>query len=163
MKGVFFGLYCVTSALAFAGPAAPDSGSPVDVLQIRNVEVIFHTAGSVLPDKNLDLMMSLYADDAVLTTHRHGSRKQGLPGQGASSRLLEGRQRTLPTREPLGWVYARVPHACRRHGRWLDAVFRVSVGRCGSQRDRRALVFRRDAGARARTLARQDHQGGQGR
>jgi hypothetical protein len=51
-----------------------DSGPPADVLQLRNIEVIFHTAGSVLPNKDLDLMMSLYADDAVLTDTAHGNK-----------------------------------------------------------------------------------------
>ena len=48
-----------------------DSGSPADILAIRNIEIIFHTAGSVLPNKDLELMMSLYADDAVLTDTAH--------------------------------------------------------------------------------------------
>jgi len=55
-------------------PAAADDldrGSPADILQIRNVEITFHKAGSVLPDKDLNLMMSLYADDAVLTDTSH--------------------------------------------------------------------------------------------
>ena len=51
-----------------------DSGKASDVLQIRNIEVTFHTAGSVLPNKDLDLMMSLYADDAVLTDTAHGNK-----------------------------------------------------------------------------------------
>ena len=51
-----------------------DQGPPVDVLAVRNVEIIFHQAGSVLPNKALDLMMSLYADDAVLTDTSHGDK-----------------------------------------------------------------------------------------
>lgn len=50
----------------FAAPQG-DSGPPADILAVRNIEIIFHTAGSVLPNKNLDLMMSLYADDVALT------------------------------------------------------------------------------------------------
>ncbi len=48
-----------------------DSGPPADILAVRNIEITFHTAGSVLPNKDLDLMMSLYADDAVLTDTAH--------------------------------------------------------------------------------------------
>lgn len=74
MKRMLFSLCWVASTVALAGTVQTDSGSSSDVLQIRNVEVTFHTAGSVLPDKNLDLMMSLYADDAVLTDTAHGNK-----------------------------------------------------------------------------------------
>jgi ketosteroid isomerase-like protein len=64
--------------LAFCLPviAAPeaDRGPPADILAVRNVEITFHTAGSVLPEKSLDLMMSLYADDAVLTDTAHDNK-----------------------------------------------------------------------------------------
>ena len=45
--------------------------NPADILAVRNVEIQFHQAGSVLPQKNIELMMSLYADDAVLTDTAH--------------------------------------------------------------------------------------------
>jgi len=45
-----------------------------DILAVRNIEIIFHTAGSVLPSKDLDLMMSLYADDVVLTDTAHDNK-----------------------------------------------------------------------------------------
>jgi hypothetical protein len=48
-----------------------DSGPPASILAVRNIEITFYTAGSVLPNKDLDLMMSLYADDAVLTDTAH--------------------------------------------------------------------------------------------
>ncbi|HEY1928067.1 MAG TPA: nuclear transport factor 2 family protein [Caulobacteraceae bacterium] len=51
-----------------------DVGRPADVLAVRNVEIIFHQAGSVLPNKDLDLMMSLYADDASLIDTSHGDK-----------------------------------------------------------------------------------------
>jgi len=63
-------LLCVP---AFADPLG-DSGPPADVLAVCNIEATFHTAGSVLPDKNLDLMMSLYADDVVLTDTAHDNK-----------------------------------------------------------------------------------------
>jgi hypothetical protein len=58
---------------AFADPQS-DSGAPADILAVRNIEIIFHTAGSVLPNKDLNLMMSLYADDAVLTDTAHDNK-----------------------------------------------------------------------------------------
>jgi ketosteroid isomerase-like protein len=51
-----------------------DKGPPADVLAVRNVEITFHRAGSVLPNKDLDLMMSLYAGDVVLTDTSHGDK-----------------------------------------------------------------------------------------
>jgi ketosteroid isomerase-like protein len=48
---------CVASAAAPADNAA-------DVLALREIEVVFHDAGS---KKDLERMMSLFADDAVLT------------------------------------------------------------------------------------------------
>lgn len=66
-----FGLVLVMSA--FAGSQG-DRGPPADVLAVRNVEVTFHTAGSVLPEKNLDLMMSIFGDDAVLTDTAHDNK-----------------------------------------------------------------------------------------
>lgn len=61
-----FVLLLVTSAAAAAD-------APADTLKLRDVEVVFHRAGSV-PQKDLNLMMSLYADDAVLTDTRHNNK-----------------------------------------------------------------------------------------
>src|SRR6187402_930980 len=70
--------FIAITSLALALPAlaaAPiDKGPPEDVLAVRNVEVTFHTAGSVLPEKNLEQMMSLFADDAVLTDTAHDNK-----------------------------------------------------------------------------------------
>lgn len=65
---IFLGLLLWLPALA---APTDDSGPPADILAVRNIEIIFHTAGSVLPSKDLDLMMSLYADDVVLTDTAH--------------------------------------------------------------------------------------------
>jgi SnoaL-like domain len=43
---------------------AADEGSPEDFMQIHNIEIAFHKAGST---KDLNLMLSLFTDDAVLT------------------------------------------------------------------------------------------------
>ena len=74
MNRMLYALCWLACTAAFAGIAPEDSGSPGDVLQLRNVEVVFHAAGSVLPNKDLDLMMTLYADDAVLTDTAHGNK-----------------------------------------------------------------------------------------
>jgi hypothetical protein len=66
-----FGFVLVTSAFA---ESQGDRGPPADVLAVRNIEVTFHTAGSVLPEKNLDLMMSIFGDDAVLTDTAHDNK-----------------------------------------------------------------------------------------
>jgi hypothetical protein len=58
-------------ALAAAGG---DSGNPADILAVRNIEIVFHTAGSVLPAKDLELMMTLFAEDAVLTDTAHDNK-----------------------------------------------------------------------------------------
>ena len=63
-------LLCSPAFAALQG----DSGPPADILAVRNIEIIFHTAGSVLPNKDLDLMMSLYADDVVLTDTAHDNK-----------------------------------------------------------------------------------------
>jgi hypothetical protein len=63
---------CLTAFLG-AATAAPAvcQDSAADTLAVRNVEIQFHQAGSVLPEKNIDLMMSLFTDDAVLTDTAH--------------------------------------------------------------------------------------------
>jgi uncharacterized protein (TIGR02246 family) len=48
------------SLVAYAG----DEDNPKDFMQIHRIEIDFHKAGTT---KDLDLMMSLFADDAVLT------------------------------------------------------------------------------------------------
>jgi ketosteroid isomerase-like protein len=75
MKAIFASLaiWLLLPVMAVAA-SDTDQGSPVDILQLRNVEVSFHRAGSVLPEKDLKLMMSLYADDAVLTDTAHADK-----------------------------------------------------------------------------------------
>lgn len=43
--------------------AASEESNPVDFMELHQVEIIFHTAASA---KDLDMMMSLFADDASL-------------------------------------------------------------------------------------------------
>lgn len=73
MKNVLLALSLLLVIPALAGSQG-DSGPPADVLAVRNVEVTFHTAGSVLPQKSLDLMMSIYTDDALLTDTAHDNK-----------------------------------------------------------------------------------------
>ncbi len=56
------------------GQASETRNESADILAVRNIEITFHVAGSVLPKKDLDLMMSIYADDAVLTDTAHDSK-----------------------------------------------------------------------------------------
>jgi hypothetical protein len=70
---LFSVLGLVLTMSAFAGPQG-DRGPAADVLAVRNIEVIFHTAGSVLPEKNLDLMMSIFGDGAILTDTAHNNK-----------------------------------------------------------------------------------------
>jgi SnoaL-like domain len=44
--------------------AASDESNPVDFKELHEVEIIFHTAAST---KNLDMMMSLFTDEASLS------------------------------------------------------------------------------------------------
>ena len=74
--GMKFGLLALglllVTAIAVAADSSQDNAS--DILKVRNVEITFHQAGSWLPKPDLDLMMSLYADDAVLTDTAHGNK-----------------------------------------------------------------------------------------
>jgi ketosteroid isomerase-like protein len=55
---------CAILALCLAGSAiAGTEENAEDFMQIHQIEISFHEAGST---KNLDLMLSLFADDAVL-------------------------------------------------------------------------------------------------
>ncbi len=100
MNRILIAFCWAASAAALAGTAPPDSGSPADVLQLRNVEVTFHTAGSALPDKSLDLMMSLYADDAALTDTAHGNKVY----QGKDQVLTYWRDVAAPFRPENHWI-----------------------------------------------------------
>jgi hypothetical protein len=73
MKRTLAALVLVLVMPAFAGLQG-DRGPPGDILAVRYIEVTFHTAGSVLPEKSLDLMMSIYADDAVLSDTAHDNK-----------------------------------------------------------------------------------------
>jgi hypothetical protein len=100
MNRILFGLCWLVSAAALAGTTPMDSGSPADVLQLRNIEVTFHTAGSVLPHKDLNLMMSLYADDAVLTDTAHGNKVY----QGKDQVRTYWRDVAAPFRPGTHWI-----------------------------------------------------------
>ena len=73
--GLTISLASFSAAPCIATPYdGSDVGPPAEVLAVRNVEITFHTAGSVLPQKSLDMMMSLYAPDAVLVDTAHGNK-----------------------------------------------------------------------------------------
>ncbi|MGH9641989.1 MAG: hypothetical protein ACRD3Q_06145, partial [Terriglobales bacterium] len=73
MKSLFLVLGLVLVMPALAGSQG-DRGPPADILAVRNIEVTFHTAGSVLPEKSADLMIGIYADDAVPTDTAHDNK-----------------------------------------------------------------------------------------
>jgi hypothetical protein len=57
----------IAAAALCANPAVSAAGSeenPADLMALHNVEIVFHQAAST---KDLDLMMSLFADGATLT------------------------------------------------------------------------------------------------
>jgi SnoaL-like domain len=55
------GAIAICTSLAMA---ASEASSPVDFMDLHQVEITFHTAAST---KNVDMMMSLFADDATLS------------------------------------------------------------------------------------------------
>ena len=58
-----------TLALLFAGSASADvEENPDDFMQIHKIEIVFHEAGTT---KNLELMLSLFTDDATITACGH--------------------------------------------------------------------------------------------
>ena len=75
MKRQTFITLALMMCLPVLAASQGDSGAPADILAVRNIEIIFHTAGSVLPTKDLDQMMSLYADDVVLTDTAHDNKE----------------------------------------------------------------------------------------
>jgi hypothetical protein len=58
----------IVAALALAALCtdlkAASEENPVDFMDLHQVEIVFHTAAST---KNIDLMMTLFADDATLS------------------------------------------------------------------------------------------------
>ena len=58
----------ISAILALCLPGVAIAGTEEDAddfMQIHNIEIVFHQAGTT---KNLDLMMSLFADDATITS-----------------------------------------------------------------------------------------------
>ena len=89
-------------------------GKSADVLAVRNIEVIFHTAGSVLPEKNLGLMMSIYADDAVLTDTSHDDKVyKGKEQVHSYWEQVAGPFRPSPI-EPIDWLHPGDAHPEQR-------------------------------------------------
>jgi len=55
------GAVAICASLAMA---ASEESNPADFMDLHQVEIVFHTAAST---KNIDMMMSLFADDATLS------------------------------------------------------------------------------------------------
>jgi hypothetical protein len=64
MRASLFGLAALVALSISPVSYAAEEDNPVDFMQLHEVEITFHKAGST---KNLDLMMSLFDDNAVLT------------------------------------------------------------------------------------------------
>jgi len=65
MRGLVLVLATVVALSLVARSRAGTEENADDFMQLHQVEIAFHQAGST---KNLDLMLSLFADDAVMTT-----------------------------------------------------------------------------------------------
>ena len=64
----------IALSLGFASQAATEEENAEDFMGIHKIEIIFHEAGTT---KNLNLMLSLFADDATLTSGGKDLRRQG--------------------------------------------------------------------------------------
>ena len=67
----------ISAMLAFCATGGAVAGAGEDAnnfMQIHKIEIAFHEAGST---KNLDLMMSLFTDDATLTAAGNGGSEWG--------------------------------------------------------------------------------------
>jgi hypothetical protein len=127
-----------------------DSGPPADILAVRNIEIIFHTAGSVLPNKDLDLMMSLYADDAVLTDTAHDNKVyQGKEQVRTYWANVSGPFR----RASLDWLHAGNANQEQRHGKHWHARLRMPMDERGRQYHWRTRFLFHGTGAREGALA----------
>ena len=77
------------SLVAYAG----EEENPDDFMQLHNIEIAFHKAGST---RDLGLMLSLFADDAVLTA----SGKAYTGNESADLRSCALHDRLTPARSP---------------------------------------------------------------
>jgi hypothetical protein len=64
MRGLLLAV-AATTALSVAAVQATTEENPKDFMDIHKIEIVFHEAGTT---KNLDLMLSLFADDATITS-----------------------------------------------------------------------------------------------
>lgn len=65
MRALSFAIVAVAAMSISLVSYAGDEDNPEDFMQFHKIEIAFHEAGST---KDLSLMLSLFADDAVLTT-----------------------------------------------------------------------------------------------
>jgi hypothetical protein len=88
-------------ALCLSGVAIAETEEDAeDFMQIHNIEIVLHEAGTT---KNLDLMMSLFADDATITSG-------GKTYSGKDQIRALAISRALSAPEPVGGVHASFPH-----------------------------------------------------
>ena|SRR5271170_2388137 len=91
-----------------------------DFMQIHQIEIVFHQAGTT---KNLDLMLSLFTDDATITS-------QGKTYAGKEQiRSYWQAAGPIPATEPVGRLHSGVSHKIRRSRRWCAPLLRMPLCR----------------------------------
>jgi len=142
-----------------ARPFAGTEENGEDFMDLHKVEIAFHEAGST---KNLDLMLSLFADDAVLIAHVKTATGEDqvktYTGKEQVKKILASGG-TISTGKRMGGLHAGIPHSLRRRRRTRASLFRMPVGRQESRQDCSAYQFGRYAGARQRPMADQRNEG----
>jgi ketosteroid isomerase-like protein len=119
--------------VAFAVPAVGNEENPVDFMNLHQVEIIFHQAAST---KNLDLMMSLFADDATLSVG--GKTYSGKDQVRTYFATVAG---IVPATKPMDGVYAGAADPSQGERRSGESVFRMSLCRCENQGNQSAHVL----------------------
>src|SRR6516165_6123654 len=97
-----------------------------DFMALHKVEIAFHEAGTT---KNLDQMLSLFADDAVLIA---GGKTYTGKDQIKGFWQAAG---TFQPQKPMGGLYPGLPHPLRCGRRSRASLFRIPLCRQGSQQD----------------------------
>ena len=143
MRALSFALAVVAglslSLVAYAG----EEENPEDFMQLHNIEITFHKAGST---KDVALMLSLFADDAVLT-----AKGKTYTGKDQIKSYWQAHPAFQPQAQWVGYTPAiRIDMIAGRPG---PLVFRMPVGRQNGRKDRRAYQLRRPANAGQRPLA----------
>jgi hypothetical protein len=107
MRGSYLALAGTTAllvAIAFPAPAGTED-NPKDFMDIHRIEIVFHEAGTT---KNLDLMISLFADDATITS--------GGKTYTGKDQVRSYWQAAGPAAKSVGRLHARLSHQIFHRG-----------------------------------------------